>query len=366
MPVAHRQGGSLSSVVPQRAPRSSKRDLLLYLSGFWSRKKKNRGKRSTPEEADEWLRNFLRGMQTKGKLQQKNDFKRPSSSGAARSLSVATKSSPHAAIKNPEVTKPLVAPKESIPVYTSPKYSALARKSLTHRLSLMELCRPRKFPYEPPEKIVAQGSSGLGAYAERIIGYLKAGSKISPKEHSYIQLLAGILDREITEVGSQLRDAAAFSHVMRGGSIPARSTGNARPGAALPEAKRLAWQVLPAGKWGFSQIRSHFLRMRRDWKNLEWDLTRLDFAKKLRPMESWIGKDEFDGYVIFVFPWTRAALLDHPIKGNACYILRRNWKELSHLSKFELLQKHKKTALRVTHIGNWQKRIKRALRRDSR
>ena len=163
--------------------------------------------------------------------------------------------------------------------------------------------------------------------------------------------------------------AEALNHALQGCRIVDLEKMNMGSSVAvdshsvLSGAKRLAWTVLPAGRWDFSDIRAHFKGLSAERPDLDWDLARLDFAESMRPIECWIGQLEFSGYVCFIFDWTKAALLDHPIKGNACYVLHRNWKTLSHLSKFDLLVSHGNATTRVIHSRRWKSKAYAALKR---
>ncbi len=255
---------------------------------------------------------------------------------------------------------------ESVP---SPNpYSSVSPDALIKLLSKIERYRPHSHPYEAPASVALQGMSGLLRYADRIIAYLNSQTGITRGEYDYVRALAEILDRDNSLHGPALREVVAHCHVpgVKHGKYLNTTGGASRsagpePGA-LDGVQHLSWRVLPPGEWAFSEIQAHFEGLRREHRDLPWDLGRLDFARKLKPIETWIGEDEFDGYVIFVFSGTSAALLDHPLKGNACYILRRNWRDLCRFSKVELLTRYPKAVERVVHRGNWGKRIRRALK----
>src|ERR1022692_590898 len=331
------------------------------LPHFFGFKKKRKHKQrhtpvfASPDEARAWIRAVNRAS----KKQKKPRRGAPKPEQPARPVFLAGIEVRH----HPKRIS--AAPQNKLrPQFSPPSYSSLARSSLISRLYQIELIRPRRPPYEAPERAVAEGPVGTIAYSKRIIAEIRRHSQIAEKERNYIRLLAGVLDREASEAGPALLDALAFCRVKEKRPASSPTPEAASPAATVPEARRLPWSVLPAGEWDFSDIHSHFHRLSRERRVLRWGLRRLDFANRLKPLESWIGKDEFDGYVIFVFRWTKAALLDHPIMGNACYILHNRWRELSHLSKFELLRHHPRRVTRIVHRGDWKERVKQALRRD--
>lgn len=239
-------------------------------------------------------------------------------------------------------------------------YSALTRQSLLHRLAQMEPCRPARGQFAAPEVAIGSGPSDLLAYTHRLIAHLRGSSEMTQKEHRYLSLLAAVLDRETSSHGHLLRDAMTFCRVS---SLSPVLQPTLIAAATVPHAKQLPWRVLPPGAATLSDVRSHFDSLSKERPDLDWDMERLDFAQKLKPSETWIGKDDFDGYVIFAFSWTKAALLDHPIKGNACFILRGRWRELSHLPKGELLERHPRLVTRVVHHVGWKDRIRNVMKR---
>jgi len=78
----------------------------------------------------------------------------------------------------------------------------------------------------------------------------------------------------------------------------------------------------------------------------------------LKPDRIYAGLDEFDGYLAYLFPGMDGAVLENPIEGNAVYVFDANWRELSKLSKMELLQQAKHKFRRIVHTGDWQNRLK--------
>lgn len=304
------------------------------------------------------------------KKKARNPFKQPSKLVFAspeeakawirRSQRIATVQS-HSRKTTAEPATPWHAPRSD---YEPPKYSVTVRRSLMWRLARLEPSRPKSDPYDPAAKAAGNGPDCLRAYTTKIIAHLRAKPGIPGKEMDYVLLLSDLLCHYDPSLGDALRRATSNCYVSDFKKPVPPPAQNQNPSTAPVGAKQLPWRVLPPGKWRFSDIRSHFMGLSKRWGMKRSDLGRLDFAKSLRPTETWIGEDEFDGYVIFLFSWTRAALLDRPLKSNACYILRRDWKKLSHLSKFELLQSYRKSVVRIIHRGGWRKRARKELKRD--
>jgi hypothetical protein len=64
---------------------------------------------------------------------------------------------------------------------------------------------------------------------------------------------------------------------------------------------------------------------------------------------------------VVYFEKIKTAVLDCPVKGNAIYIFGKDWKELSSLSKYELLTYHPNKTKRIIHRGDWFEKLKRIL-----
>lgn len=237
-------------------------------------------------------------------------------------------------------------------------YSEIARTSLIQYFTQLEACRPKANPFRAPREAVGRSLSDLIAYADALIAHIGTAGTLSASERNYLGLIARLLDRQSSLKAEELRKALAVADLMFSRSVatPARST--AQPVTTVP-VKTLNWEVLPQGKWDFGTVRAHFRTLSRRRTDLQWDISRLKTAESLRPVECWIGQDEFDGYVVYVFRGGKMALLDHPLKGNACYILRGDWRALARLSKYELLTEYQKRVTRIVHRGDWKHRLRR-------
>jgi hypothetical protein len=95
------------------------------------------------------------------------------------------------------------------------------------------------------------------------------------------------------------------------------------------------------------------------------DEDRIAHAYSFRPEHVYIGEDEFDGYFAFVFPKASLVLLENPIEGNAAYVFADDWRQLSKLTKTELLQNHRGQFEHVPHKGAWKSRLGRLLKTNT-
>ena len=89
---------------------------------------------------------------------------------------------------------------------------------------------------------------------------------------------------------------------------------------------------------------------------MEFDLARIRFALKLEPKQICVGIEEFAGYYAFIFEKDKI-LFECPVYGNAAYVVRGDWRELSQQYKGQL----ERRGLRVIHRRYWQGDVRHAL-----
>jgi hypothetical protein len=126
----------------------------------------------------------------------------------------------------------------------------------------------------------------------------------------------------------------------------------------LASTKRVKWRLLPPGPHPFSRITKHFEEVSRRHKGVQYDIGRLHKIHSLGPTETLVGLDEFEGYIVFLFPRIPLAVLDCPVKGNAIYVLGDKWLSLSRLTKSQLLNRSSREAVRIVHKGEWFSRLR--------
>ena len=138
---------------------------------------------------------------------------------------------------------------------------------------------------------------------------------------------------------------------------PATPEGSpADPSAQL---EKLSWKLLPPGQLTVGNLKQYLRNAAyRQSKGPTFNVVRLEFLLNLSPVHVYAGLDEFDGYLAFMFPALRGALLENPIEGNAAYVFAENWRELSKLSKSELFEQARHQFRRIIHTGDWQDRLK--------
>ncbi len=127
------------------------------------------------------------------------------------------------------------------------------------------------------------------------------------------------------------------------------------------EIKKLPWKLLPKGEWTVEDIVREIKKYSSKQSNLrdsDIDETRLrKIRNNLKPNACYIGEEEFQGYVVFCFNWTKKIVLECPKFGNAIYIIKDNWQEITKLSKWEARHQHSDQVTRIIHNDTWFERL---------
>lgn len=121
----------------------------------------------------------------------------------------------------------------------------------------------------------------------------------------------------------------------------------------------LNWRILPTGEMPWSQLEPHLKRIIRNQKKGNRPVVehRLKEINRYKPSFVAVGHGGFNGYVIFGFPERDLYILECARWGNATYVFGGKWKELSKLTKAEVLsEKHQQA--RFIHVAKWKSRIR--------
>lgn len=132
--------------------------------------------------------------------------------------------------------------------------------------------------------------------------------------------------------------------------------------------EKLQWRLLPGGKIDYPMVTRHLQTIRNQFPKRSFDDGRIKKVIGLKPSRAYLGSDEFDGYLVFLFEGCRYAVLECPWFGNALYLLEGDWNALSKLSKSELLSRHGSHARRIIHDenGSWFHQLRREISANSR
>ena len=134
-------------------------------------------------------------------------------------------------------------------------------------------------------------------------------------------------------------------------------------GSDLPVVQEINWVILPGGESIWPRVSRSVEAIQRRYPTKQLDASRLEKIATLHPDEVYQGKDEFDGYFVFLFHRASRAVLECPWVGNAIYVIRGDWRKLSRLTKSDLLNMHRHEVRRIIHreSGNWFSDLKRSL-----
>lgn len=158
------------------------------------------------------------------------------------------------------------------------------------------------------------------------------------------------------EVSYPYADARRWSRTSR--KRHARAAG-AEPGEAeTPIVSRLPFQPLPPGEISVESLKRHYEEGVGDNPDRRYDPERVEKVLSLDPSVVYVGTEGFAGYMVFTFPHTEAALLECPERGNAAYVIDRDWMRLARRSKRELLDERPSEVTKVVHKGDWFERLK--------
>lgn len=131
----------------------------------------------------------------------------------------------------------------------------------------------------------------------------------------------------------------------------------------LAGSKKVLWKILPHGENRLQAIIRYFDEILYDSRKIDLvERQRLYDVYGLGADEIYVGEDEFDGYVVFVFLSRHMAVLESPFYGNATYVIWGAWRQLSRLSKSTLLSQHTGKVERVIHKDRWLSRLKALFR----
>lgn len=120
----------------------------------------------------------------------------------------------------------------------------------------------------------------------------------------------------------------------------------------------LNWRVLPPGEMQWSKLEPHLKGI----LDIQRKGTRPIVEHRLKELNRYeptfvaVGQGGFTGYIIFGFPSANMYVLECARYGNATYVLEGNWRELSRLTKSEIL-KEEQHKVRIIHKAKWEHHI---------
>jgi hypothetical protein len=126
--------------------------------------------------------------------------------------------------------------------------------------------------------------------------------------------------------------------------------------------KRLNWRVLPPGEFPFERAKKELAEYleRIDESVRPVVQSRIKSVTQYKPDFVAVGVGGFREYVVFGFRSKGIYVLESPKLGNATYIFKNNWAEVSALSKKEILDGSLHEA-RLIHNNRWTGALRQAI-----
>lgn len=126
--------------------------------------------------------------------------------------------------------------------------------------------------------------------------------------------------------------------------------------------KRLNWEILPEGKYPWIKLNKQLLPVLSRVKpgNRTIVMDRLEILSERNPNFIALGRSGFSGYIVYGFEKFDLFVLESVYYGNATYIFKTNWEELSKLSKAEILEDKLQYA-RIIHTASWKNELNKIM-----
>lgn len=117
--------------------------------------------------------------------------------------------------------------------------------------------------------------------------------------------------------------------------------------------KRANWKILPEGDLVWERVADSAGGIK-DHNELTGKLQKFRFITVINyhPDAIYYGTGGFHGYLVFTFKNKGLVVMENMMYGNATFVFRDDWEELSKKSKAEIIQ-NKLHVARITHNGHW-------------
>jgi len=126
----------------------------------------------------------------------------------------------------------------------------------------------------------------------------------------------------------------------------------------VPKMVKLSWSVLPNGKMPWETFKRHLTPII-DSKSKSKKVIireRLETISQYNPDFHAIGENGYQGYIIFGFMKQNLYIFENAEYGNATYVFEGDWRQLSKMTKAEIIASgiHKH---RFVHLDGWKRQI---------
>lgn len=126
--------------------------------------------------------------------------------------------------------------------------------------------------------------------------------------------------------------------------------------------KRLNWRILPPGEFPFERVKNELADFLNQVKESARAVVqaRIQSVTQYKPDFVAVGVGGFGDYVVFGFQARNIYVLESPTLGNATYVFKKDWAEVSALSKKEILEGALHEA-RLIHNKQWVFALRKAI-----
>lgn len=128
---------------------------------------------------------------------------------------------------------------------------------------------------------------------------------------------------------------------------------------APTEVRKISWKILPRGQYPFERAKEaldeYLKRLSEDERATATE--RIREITRQNPDFVAVGLGGFSDYVVFGFTERRRFVLESPNTGNATYVFRNRWEDVSRMNKREILQDNLQEA-RIVHNAGWYTAIR--------
>lgn len=137
------------------------------------------------------------------------------------------------------------------------------------------------------------------------------------------------------------------------------------PSLAVPvRVEKVNWRILPPGKFPFDramQVLDNYLEQLTE-SDRAAARQRIRIITRHEPDFMAVGLGGFSEYIVFGFTRKSRYVFESPETGNATYIFRNEWEEVSQLTKRQILQEQLQEA-RIIHTSRWAIEVSEAIQR---
>ena len=173
--------------------------------------------------------------------------------------------------------------------------------------------------------------------------------------------LKDVFTRKTVDLGRRLLDGLNIMRENIGScGVELEST----PMESYEVLELVPWKIFPDGM-GIAGIVDMVVRARTPEeaeKKRKIAAEHLAFLKQLGAAHFVRGTDSFDGYIGAIFD-DGVCVFDNVHYGNAAYVLKGAWEDLTKLSRTELRRRSRLVATPVSHRKDWKAAVRRAIKR---